>query len=146
MPPPATNLSKASHCVHTFHTQYRWLYLASACKELLLHNGADPASFRVICKRPCDLTLASSTPSSDPQHDVSSSSSSVPTVCNLVVCCGLLEDGLLTSGIVPAVTHALLHLALPDAVVIPASITIMCQVCRGVNGGRRKGPGGRGKC
>ena len=130
-----------------FHTKYRWLYLASACKELLLHNGADPASFRVICKRPCDLTLASSSSSSptDPHHD--DASSSVPTVCNLIVCCGLLEDGLLTSGIVPAVTHALLHLALPDAVVVPASITVKCQVSGGwVDGGRRKGPGERGKC
>ena len=52
-------------------------------------------------------------------------------MCNLIVCCGLLEDGLLTSGIVPAVSHALLHLALPDAVVVPASITVKCQVSEG---------------
>ena len=65
----------------------------------------------------------------------------------------LLDDGLLTAGIVPAVTHALQvwngmwnvecrwylishtfhtctsqHLTVSDVVIIPASITVMCQV------------------
>ena len=48
--------------------------------------------------------------------------------CNLVVCCDLLDDGLLTSGVIPAVSHALANLALPNALLIPASITVKCQV------------------
>lgn len=50
----------------------------------------------------------------------------VPCSCNLVVC-DLLDDGLLTSGIIPAVSHALNHLALTDALVVPAAISVRVQ-------------------
>ncbi len=49
----------------------------------------------------------------------------------LLVCCGPTKDcrllGLLSSGIIPCVKHALAELATMDAVVIPASATVSVQ-------------------
>ena len=67
----------------------RWLYLAQTCKEALLANGATDAEAAVVYKRPTDLALLRD----------------VPVACNLVVCDGLIDGGLLTSGLLPGLRH-----------------------------------------
>ena len=54
----------------------RWLYLSLACKESLTANGFQEGSFKVIYKRPTDLTL---------KQDV-------PILCNLLLC-DMLDEG-----------------------------------------------------
>jgi len=88
----------------------RWLYMALNAKEVLSSNGVDDESATVVYKRPTDLALRTD----------------VPVACNLVVC-DILDDGLLSAGIIPACSHALAKLALPDAIVLPASATVYVQ-------------------
>ena len=88
----------------------RWLYMASSCKTHLKANGVNPEQFKVVYKRPTDLAL----------------SVDVPVVCNVLVC-DMLEDGLLSAGLIPACRHALAKLMLPDSVVIPAAATVFAQ-------------------
>ncbi|KAK3261796.1 hypothetical protein CYMTET_29312, partial [Cymbomonas tetramitiformis] len=88
----------------------RWLYLAMAAKELMLNNGFSDDQVKVVYKRPGDLGLIRD----------------VPVYCNLCVT-DILDDGLLTSGVVPALQHALHHLLLPDAIVMPAAVTVYMQ-------------------
>ena len=86
MPPPCTDsiLSIPKHvtCVD------RWLYLAMSAKEVLLANGYTDDDAKVVYKRPTDLALIRD----------------VPCACNLLVC-DILDDGLLTSGMIPAISH-----------------------------------------
>lgn len=90
----------------------RWLYLASCCKEVLVANGCNDDQVKVVYKRPSDLALLED----------------VPIVCNLVIA-EMLDDGLLSSGIIPAVRHALgSSLLTHDAAIIPASATVYMQV------------------
>ena len=90
----------------------RWLYLASVCKEVLVANGCRDDQAKVVYKRPSDLALLED----------------VPIVCNLLIA-ELLDDGLLSSGLIPGVSHALENFLLThDAVVIPASATVYMQV------------------
>ena len=89
----------------------RWLYLASVCKEVLVANGCRDDQAKVVYKRPSDLALLED----------------VPIVCNLLIA-ELLDDGLLSSGLIPGITHALdNYLLTHDAVVIPASATVYMQ-------------------
>lgn len=89
----------------------RWLYLAMVCKEILLSNGFSDDQVKVVYKRPCDLALLRD----------------VPVYCNLCVA-DLLDDGLLASGLIPGLKHALNNLLLPDAIIMPASADVYIQV------------------
>jgi protein arginine N-methyltransferase 7 len=88
----------------------RWLYMALSCKETLVANGVSDDRATVVYKRPTDLALRAD----------------VPVVCNLLVC-DMLEDGLLSAGLIPACRHALAKLMLPDALVLPAAATVYAQ-------------------
>lgn len=88
----------------------RWLYLALGCKASLDANGVSPDAACVIYKRPTDLVLRTD----------------VPVACNLLVC-DMLEDGLLSAGLIPACRHALGNLIISDARVIPAAATVHAQ-------------------
>lgn len=54
----------------------RWLYLSLACKESLTMNGFAEDRFKVVYKRPTDLSL---------KQDV-------PILCNLLLC-DVLDEG-----------------------------------------------------
>ena len=54
----------------------RWLYLSLACKETLATNNFKEDRFKVVYKRPTDLSL---------QKDV-------PILCNLLLC-DILDEG-----------------------------------------------------
>ncbi len=88
----------------------RWLYMAMSCFEHLEANGVTPEQAKVVYKRPTDLAL----------------SADVPVVCNVLIC-DMLEDGLLSAGLIPACRHALAKLMLPDSIVIPAAATVFAQ-------------------
>ena len=95
---------------HHVTASERWLYMAMATKENLLNNGYSDDQVKVIYKRPTDLSLLRD----------------VPISCNLCIC-DVLDDGLLSSGMIPAVKHALNNLLLPDAIVMPSSATLYAQ-------------------
>jgi len=84
------------------------LYLAQSCGEVLRHNGAADERFCIVAARPAALALGRD----------------VPGPVNLIVCDGLLDDGLLSSGLVDGVRHALAKLATADAACVPAAATI----------------------
>ena len=88
----------------------RWLYLALSCKASLVANGIADDRATVVYKRPTDLALRTD----------------VPVACNVLVC-DMLEDGLLSAGLIPACRHALAKLMLPDALVVPAAATVYAQ-------------------
>ena len=54
----------------------RWLYLSLACKESLTTNGFAEDRFKVVYKRPTDLSLIQD----------------VPILCNLLLC-DILDEG-----------------------------------------------------
>ena len=85
----------------------RWLYHAMAAKENLLNNGFGDDQARVVYKRPTDLAAIRD----------------VPVSCNLCVN-EMLDDGLLTAGLLPSFRHASRELLLPDAILIPSSATV----------------------
>jgi len=88
----------------------RWLYMALSCNDHLKANGVTEEQAKVVYKRPTDLTLRAD----------------VPVVCNVLIC-DMLEDGLLSAGLIPACRHALAKLMLPDSIVIPAAATVFAQ-------------------
>ncbi len=88
----------------------RWLYLALATKETIVENEINEERYNVIYKRPTDLKI---------KEDVS-------VCCNLLIA-NILDEGLLTSGIIPAVHHALANLTTHEAIVLPASATVYMQ-------------------
>ena len=91
----------------------RWLYLALACKETLEENKGELINeerYDVVYKRPTDLQLRKD----------------VPVACNIVVA-NMIDEGLLTSGMIPAIHHALQNLSMHDAIVLPASATVYMQ-------------------
>lgn len=88
----------------------RWLYLALATKETLTENEMEEERYSVIYKRPTDLKI---------KDDVA-------VCCNLLIA-NILDEGLLTSGIIPAVRHALGSLTTHKATVLPASATVYMQ-------------------
>ena len=100
-------LEKGAH--HVTATE-RWLYQAMACKENLLNNGFCDDQVKVVYKRPTDLALLSD----------------VPVYCNLLLN-DVIDDGLLSSGLIPCARHCLQNLLLPDAIVLPASATVFAQ-------------------
>jgi protein arginine N-methyltransferase 7 len=81
--------------------------MKSALTEAPLHLPT-ARSFKVVYKRYTELKLLQD----------------VPLCCNLLVADGLLDDQLLATGLLPAVTHALQHLTTHDAVVLPAAATV----------------------
>jgi protein arginine N-methyltransferase 7 len=86
------------------------LYLALAAREALAAAGFAEDRWRVVAKRPTDLRLLADVP-----------------VCANVVVVDLLDEGLLTSGLLPAAAHALAALAAPRARVLPAAATAYVQ-------------------
>jgi protein arginine N-methyltransferase 7 len=88
----------------------RWLYLAMSSKEVLLDNGYNDDQVKVVYKRATDLALIKD----------------VPVACNLLLC-DVLDDGLLTSGMIPAVKHCLDNIMIDKPVVIPCSATVYVQ-------------------
>ncbi|KAL4424877.1 hypothetical protein ABPG77_002100 [Micractinium sp. CCAP 211/92] len=88
----------------------RWLYLALACKQCMLANEFSEERLKVVYKRATDLKL---------KEDV-------PIVCNLLIA-NILDEGLLTSGLIPSVRHALGSLLTTDAILLPSSATVYCQ-------------------
>ena len=88
----------------------RWLYLALASKETMQENEIPEEQYSVLYKRPTDLKI---------KEDVS-------VCCNLLIA-NILDEGLLSSGIIPAVRHALSTLTTQDAIVLPASATVYMQ-------------------
>jgi protein arginine N-methyltransferase 7 len=86
------------------------LYLALAAREALAAAGFSEDRWRVVAKRPTDLRLLADVP-----------------VCANVVVVDLLDEGLLTSGLLPAAAHALAALAAPAARVLPAAATAFVQ-------------------
>ena len=90
----------------------RWLYLAGSCHEALRSNGIGPDRAKTVYKRPTDVRLRDD----------------VPVCCNIIVA-DLLEDGVLSAGLIPALRHAAAAgLATSDAIVLPRAVTIYCQV------------------
>lgn len=90
----------------------RWLYLAMATKESLKANNAPADRTAVVYKRPTDLLLGPD----------------VPVSCNVLLLDGLIDDGLLSSGLLPAIRHAREKLlVLPDAVIVPGGATVFVQ-------------------
>ncbi|KFM29158.1 Protein arginine N-methyltransferase 7 [Auxenochlorella protothecoides] len=89
----------------------RWLYLALTAKEILDANGFHEDRVRVVYKRPTDLQLVKD----------------VPVCANLILAPLLLDEGLLSSGLIPSVQHVLSTLATADALVLPASATVWVQ-------------------
>tara|TARA_B110000971_G_scaffold67379_1_gene69134 strand:- start:13726 stop:15345 length:1620 start_codon:yes stop_codon:yes gene_type:complete len=85
----------------------RWLYHAMACKESLLANGYGDDQVKVVYKRPTDIAMLRD----------------VPVSCNLCIN-EIFDDGLLSTGLLPAFKHAHQHLLLPDATLIPAAATV----------------------
>jgi len=98
------------HGAHHVTATERWLYMAMATKENLLNNGFTDDQVKVVYKRPTDLALLRD----------------VPISCNLCIC-DVFDDGLLSSGIIPTMRHALDQLLLPDAIVMPSSATLYAQ-------------------
>lgn len=98
------------HGAHHVTATERWLYLAMATKENLLNNGYSDDQVKVVYKRPTDVALLRD----------------VPISCNICIC-DVFDDGLLSSGMIPAVRHALDKLLLPDAIMIPSSATMYAQ-------------------
>lgn len=88
----------------------RWLYLAEACNKTLEDNGFERERYQVIYKRPCDLKI---------KEDV-------PICCNVIVS-NIFDQGLLTSGMIPAIHHALAELATHNAIVVPSNATVYMQ-------------------
>ncbi|PSC69443.1 arginine methyltransferase [Micractinium conductrix] len=89
----------------------RWLYLALASKECMLANEFTEEQFKVLYKRPTDLKL---------KEDLS-------VCCNLLIA-NILDEGLLTSGLIPCMRHALdAGLLTSDAVLLPLSATVYMQ-------------------
>ena len=81
-----------------------------ACKENLLNNGFCDDQVKVIYKRPTDLSLLAD----------------VPVYCNLFLN-DIIDDGLLSSGLIPSTKHCLQNLLLPDCIVLPSSATVFAQ-------------------
>lgn len=88
----------------------RWLYQTQSCQEVLQHNGYPSDQYKVVCKRATSLKLVED----------------VPVSCNLVVC-DLIDDGLLTEGLLPALQHALALLTIVDPEVIPSTARVIMR-------------------
>ncbi|BDA48465.1 Protein arginine N-methyltransferase 7 [Coccomyxa sp. Obi] len=88
----------------------RWLYMALACKESLVANNFSEDHFSVIYKRPTDLAIIKD----------------VPICCNILIC-DMFDEGLLTSGIIPAVRHCMHNILADDAILLPAAATVYMQ-------------------
>eukprot|EP00210_Caulerpa_lentillifera_P006726 g6428.t1 len=88
----------------------RWLYLAQSCKETLELNGFDPDQYKIVYKRPTDLVLTQD----------------VPVCCNICIN-DLFDEGLLTSGIIPAFRHCMDNILIHNPVLIPASATVFAK-------------------
>lgn len=67
-------------------------------------------SYRVIYKRPTDLKV---------KEDVE-------VCCNLLIT-NIFDKGLLSSGIIPAIQHALSELMIQDSIIMPSSATVYAQ-------------------
>jgi hypothetical protein len=86
-------------------------HLAAACHQLLLSNGLPPSSFSVTSRHPTTLQLGRD----------------LQCICNCLIA-DIIDDGVLSAGFVPAVSHALDELLVrDDPVLVPAAVTVMAQ-------------------
>jgi hypothetical protein len=91
-------------------------YLAAVCSQVLCDNGYPHTSHSVIC------TPSPSTLKIGPKSDTD-----VPNICNCLVA-DLLDDGVLSAGLIPAVSNALEDLLVRDQpVIVPQRLTVMAQ-------------------
>lgn len=91
-------------------------YLASACSQVLANNGFPAAFHTTIC-----------TPSLSSLRIGPSAGSDVPNVCNCLVA-DLLDDGVLSGGLIPAVANALEELIVREGpVLVPQQVTVSAQ-------------------
>ena len=88
----------------------RWLYLALASKETMMENEIKEDQYSIVYKRPTDLKI---------KEDV-------PVCCNLLIA-NLFDRELLSSGMIPAIQHALHDLLIPNSIIMPASATVYAQ-------------------
>eukprot|EP00884_Botryococcus_braunii_P006992 jgi/Botrbrau1/16294/Bobra.0066s0063.1 len=95
----------------------RWLYLASSCNEVLQANGFPLERYKVLYKRPTDLALGTD----------------VPVCCNILLC-DMIDEGLLSSGLIPVVRHCVQKLMADDMVVIPMAATVYVQAVQARTG------------
>lgn len=91
-------------------------YLAAVCSQVLCDNGYPHTSHSVIC------TPSPSTLKIGPKSDTD-----VPNFCNCLVA-DLLDDGVLSAGLIPAVSNAMEDLLVRDQpVIVPQRLTVMAQ-------------------
>lgn len=91
-------------------------YLAAVCHHVLRDNGFSKDAFNIIC-----------TSSPETLKIGSECTSNVPNVCNCLVA-DLIDDGVLSAGLIPAVAHALEELLVrDDLVLVPQTLTVMAQ-------------------
>jgi hypothetical protein len=97
--------------VHCIVLPYRSPYLAAACRQVLLDNGVSPSSFHITTSHPTTLKLGKD----------------LPSVCNCLIA-DVIDDGVLSGGLILAVSHALDELLVrEDPVLVPAAVTVMAQ-------------------
>jgi hypothetical protein len=86
-------------------------HLAAACRQLLLANGLAISSFSITSRHPTVLQLGRD----------------LPCICNCLIA-DIIDDGVLSGGFIPAVSHALDDLLVrEDPVLVPAAVTVMAQ-------------------
>jgi hypothetical protein len=91
-------------------------YLAAACSQVLTDNGFPAASHTTIC-----------TPSLSALRIGPTAGVDVPNVCNCLVA-DILDDGLLSGGLIPAVANALEELLVRERpVLVPQQVTVVAQ-------------------
>jgi hypothetical protein len=90
--------------------------LASTCQQVLQENGFPAASFSVIHTRSPSTLKLGPNPSTD-----------VLNICNILVA-DLVDDGVLSGGLIPCVSNALEELLVTEQpVIVPQRLTVMAQ-------------------
>lgn len=91
-------------------------YLAAACSQVLADNGFPAASHTTICTPSLSSLRIGPTPGTD-----------MPNICNCLVA-DLLDDGVLSGGLIPAVANALEELLVREGpVLVPQHVTVSAQ-------------------
>jgi hypothetical protein len=86
-------------------------HLAAASRQLLLSNGLPASSFAITSRHPTTLQLGRD----------------LPCICNCLIA-DVINDGVLSGGFIPAVSHALDELLVrADPVLVPTALTVMAQ-------------------
>jgi hypothetical protein len=94
-----------------YMTRCRCPHLAAACAEVLVANGHARQTFAVTTTHAAALALGTD----------------LPYPADVLVA-DLVDDGVLSGGLLPAVAHALdANLLRPDAVLVPGALTVRMQ-------------------